>query len=325
MNRFDFNLFSVLGALHETGSVSAAARRLGRTQPAVSMALTRLRRHFGDPLYVRGAGQGMVATPLGQRLGEQAAAIVSLAEGSIHGERAFDPATAEDEFVFALSDVGELVFLPPIVEALAAVAPCVAIRSVTLPPADTERALEDGSIDLAIGHFPDLKTGHFQQRLFTHHFVCVARAGHPRCGIPFTREQFLECGHAVALSSSRSQELFERFLARERITRQVLLRTAHFTSLPFALARSDLIATVPHALGIAFTRDMPILQMMKLPFDVPAFDLRQYWHRRFHKNARSIWLRRFIAGLFNDVADEWGDDLEDNAASSRSLRRRSSS
>lgn len=305
MNRFDFNLFTVLAALHETGSVSAASRRLGRTQPAVSMALTRLRQHFGDPLYVRAAGQGMVATPLGRRLGEQAQAIVGLAEGSFRGERAFDPATAEDEFVLALSDVGELVFLPPIVEAMAALAPRVAVRSVTLPPAETERGLESGGIDLAIGHFPDLKTGHFQQRLFTHHFVCIARAGHPRCGPPFTLEQFLDCGHAVVQSSSRSQELFERYLSRRKLTRRVLLRTPHFTSLPFVIARSDLIATVPHALGIAFTQGMPILQMMKPPFDLPGFDLRQYWHRRFHKNSRSQWLRRFVAGLFNDLADEW--------------------
>ena len=306
VTRFDLNLFAVLAALHEAGSVSGAARRLGRTQAAVSMALARLREHFGDPLYVR-AASGMVPTPLGARLGEQAQAIVALAEGSLLGERGFDPATAKGEIVFALSDVGELVFLPRLVEALAAAAPSLAVRSVSVAPVDAERGLEDGSIDLAVGYFPDLKTQHFRQRLFTHYFVCLARAGHPHCTAPLTLEQFLACGHAVVHSGSRSQELFERFLAREKIVRRVALQTPHFTSLPFVIARSDLIATVPHALAIAFTRGIPGLKMMKPPFAVPDFDLYQHWHRRFHKDARSRWLRGFVAELFNDFADEWSE------------------
>lgn len=302
--RFDLNLFVVLAALHEAGSVGGAARRLGRTQAAVSMALARARAHFGDPLHVRTAS-GMKPTPLGERLGAQARDIVALAEASVHGERGFDPAVADDRFVFALSDVGELVFLPRLVEALAGAAPGVTVRSVSLPPAETERGLEEGAIDLAIGYFPDLKTRHFQQRLFTHHFVCMARAGHPGCGPPFTLAQFLACSHAVAQSGSRSQEIVERFLAREGLRRRIALETPHFNSLPFVLARSDLVATVPHALGIAYTRSMPHLQTMKPPLRLPDFDLRQHWHRRFHKDPRSRWLRGFVAGLFNDFVDEW--------------------
>ena len=260
----------------------------------------------------------MKPTPLGERLGGQAQAIVALAEASLRGDRGFDAATAKDEFVFALSDVGELVFLPRIVEALAQAAPAAGVRSVTLSPLDTERGLEDGSVDLAVGYFPDLETQHFRQRLFTHYFVCLARAGHPRCGPPFTLERFLACSHAVVHSGSRSQELFERFLAREKVVRRVALQTPHFTSLPFIIARTDLVATVPHALAIAFSRVNPGLQMLKPPFALPDFDLRQHWHRRFHKDARSRWLRAFVAGLFNDFADEWSQPLQ--AAPAR-LRR----
>jgi DNA-binding transcriptional LysR family regulator len=311
LTRFDFNLFVVLAALHRTGSVSGAARLLGRTQPAVSMALTRLRAHFGDALYVRGSSRGMVATPLGARLGEQALAIVELAQGSFAAERAFDP--AHDEFVLALSDIGELVFLPRIVEALATIAPQVNVRSVTPSPQDTERGLEDGRIDLAVGYFPDLKAGPCQQRLFNHYLVCLARADHPLVGSPFTREQFMACSHAVVQSNSRSHELFERFLARNRITRRVALRMPHFTSLPFVIARSDLIATVPHALGIAYARNVPNLKVMRPPFELPDIVLRQYWHQRFHDNERSRWLRRLVAELFNDFADEWTGALDGGA------------
>jgi DNA-binding transcriptional LysR family regulator len=53
----DLNLLRVFDAvLHESG-VTPAAARLGSTQPAVSNALARLRKLFGDPLFVRTAGR----------------------------------------------------------------------------------------------------------------------------------------------------------------------------------------------------------------------------------------------------------------------------
>ncbi|HEV7865127.1 MAG TPA: LysR family transcriptional regulator, partial [Acidimicrobiia bacterium] len=49
------------------GSVTAAARALGVSEPAVSSALGALRQHLGDPLVLRRA-PGMELTPAGRRL-----------------------------------------------------------------------------------------------------------------------------------------------------------------------------------------------------------------------------------------------------------------
>jgi len=49
-----------------------------------------------------------------------------------------------------------------------------------MPPLQLAREVEQGEVDLAIGYFPDLvQNTFFQQRLFTHHFACLMRAGHP--------------------------------------------------------------------------------------------------------------------------------------------------
>ena len=49
----DLNLLRVFDAVLQQRSVTAAAARLGLTQPAVSNALARLRALFGDALFVR--------------------------------------------------------------------------------------------------------------------------------------------------------------------------------------------------------------------------------------------------------------------------------
>ena len=76
----DLNLLRVFDAvLHEKG-VTPAALRLGLTQPAVSNALARLRKLFGDPLFVRTPG-GVDATPFARELAEpvrQALALESM-------------------------------------------------------------------------------------------------------------------------------------------------------------------------------------------------------------------------------------------------------
>ncbi|AXV73340.1 LysR family transcriptional regulator [Ralstonia nicotianae] len=305
---FDLNLLPILLALHDARSVSMAAQQLGMSQPGVSTALAKLRTAFGDPLFVR-TSRGMEPTPRALALIPAARDVLARIQQGIVETGAFDPATTTHLFSIALSDVGEMVFLPRIVEAMARQAPHASVQSVTLPPAQIERALETGTLDLAVGYFPDLKKNNFfQQRLFTHYFTCIVRADHPVTRGGNTRlsmQQFLEYGHAVVRAEGRSQELYERFLERKRIRRKPALLTPHFMSIPFILARTDLIATVPHAVGLSFMQSHANIRVMEPPLALPSFDLKQHWHRKFHNDARSQWLRALVSSLFNDEADEW--------------------
>jgi DNA-binding transcriptional LysR family regulator len=169
-----------------------------------------------------------------------------------------------------------------------------------------EQGLERGDIDLAIGYFPDLKRGNiFQKRLVTHTYVCLLRADHPIRGEELTLKQFLALNHAVVRSESRGQEVFENFLTKKRIHRRVVLRTPHFMSVPMVVARSDLVVTVPHPLGMYFASLAANLKIVKPGIAIPRIDLKQYWHRRFHQDPKNRWLRGLVAELFNDETDEW--------------------
>jgi len=301
---FDLNLLAVAIALYDCGSVTRAAEWLSMSQSSVSMALSRLRTAVGDPLFVRGPA-GMTPTPRAIRLVSSARPLLTQVQAGLR-EEDFDPEATRTTFTFAMSDVGEMVFLPPLLARVQRLAPNASLRTVALKPRELEHALEQGEVDLAIGYFPDLHGKSFmQQRLFSHHFCCLVSTDHPVLARSLTRETFLELEHAVVYPEGRSQEIFERFLARHRISRKVVLVTPHFMSLPMIIARSRLVATVPHAIGVFFTRWSVGIRVVPPPFKVPPIVLKQHWHQRFRDDRRHRWLRAQVADLFNEKSDEW--------------------
>ena len=107
----DLNLLPIAFALYDELSVSRAARVLGMSQPAVSMALRRMRETLDDPLFIR-VPSGIVPTPRAHAIIQTARPLVQrLREDLVKGQ-AFDPATSTETFTLALSDVGEMAFLP---------------------------------------------------------------------------------------------------------------------------------------------------------------------------------------------------------------------
>jgi DNA-binding transcriptional LysR family regulator len=305
MPELDLNLIPYLVAMEDTRNVSRAAERLGVSQPRVSTALGRLREYFGDPLFVR-TSRGMEPTPRALSLIPAAREALGRIEKGMLESQDFDPATSTHTFSLALSDVGEIVFLPRLLQLFAERAPHANLRSVSMPPAHVERGLESGDVDLAVGYFPDLSGNNFfQQRLFSHRFICLLRSGHPLARAPLTVQQFVDSGHAVVRAEGRSQEVLEKFLEKKRIRRRAVLETPHFMSLPFILARTDLIATVPHAIGFAYVAEHASITIVEPPLPLPRFDLRQHWHRKFHNDPRGTWLRSVVSELFNDAMDEW--------------------
>lgn len=303
--RFDLNLLPVLVAIHEHGSVSVAARHLGMSQSAVSTALAKLRGKYADPLFHR-VGHGMRPTSRTRELIEPLREAMSRVTHTFNSEAAFQPTTTERTFTFAMSDVGEMVFLPKILRRVRQAAPRARVRSVAATAAQIERGLETGDIDLAVGYFPDLREKSFlEKHLFFHYFVCLLRANHPITASTLSLPQFLALEHAVVYGAGRTNEIFERYLRAKKIHRRVVLETPHFMSIPSVIARSDLIVTVPHAVGV-FVKDVHMnIRIAQPPMRTPKIDLKMHWHRNFQRDPKNKWLRELVADLFTDESDEW--------------------
>jgi DNA-binding transcriptional LysR family regulator len=298
MLQLDLNLLYVLVALEKERSVSAAALRLQKSQPAVSGALAKLRIFFNDPLFVR-SGNSMQPTPRATTLIEAAREVLEKVGTDIVSTSTFDPETTRQTISIALSDVGEVVFLPAILKDLRRLAPNALVRSVSLPAALVAEGLESGAIDLAVGYFPDLKKSNFfQQVLFSDTFASLVRLDHPVTARKLTLKQYLQLEHAVVRAESRTEEVIERHLARRKLRRKVVLSTPHFASAPIIVAQSDLIVTIPEPLARYFAHVSANVRTVGLPFDPPRIQLKQFWHRKFHHDQRNAWLRSRVCALF---------------------------
>jgi DNA-binding transcriptional LysR family regulator len=289
----DLNLLRVFDAvLHESG-VTPAAARLGLTQPAVSNALARLRKLFGDPLFVR-TPTGMDATPFARELAAPVRQALALLESALAHGPGFDPASTTRAFRFYMSDLGQIEFLPPLIERVEQRAPGVRLEAVALDVEGIGAALASGTLDLAVGFLPALGPPIERRALFRDPYVCLMRAGHEIKSL--TRKRFLEAAHILVCYRGGHRVIEEAF---ERAGIRVALRVPHFTVAPMVLERTDLVLTLPARVARVFERGGK-LKSLPVPLQIPVADVGVHWHERFEADPGNRWLREQVIDLFSD-------------------------
>ena len=293
----DLNLLRVFDAVLRDRSVTAAARHLGLTQPAVSNALARLRALFEDALFVR-TPSGMDATPFARELAEPVRQALALLEAALSHGPGFDPATSTRAFRFYMSDLGQIEFLPPLVERARRVAPGVRLEAVAIEVEDIGDALGAGSLDLAVGFLPALGPPVRRLPLFRDPYVCLMRADHPAIGARLTRKAFLEASHAL-VSYKGGHRVIEEALERAGLARRIALRVPHFTVVPMVLERTDLVLILPSKVARVYER-RGRFKSLPLPVPIPPADVAAHWHERFERDPGSRWLRETVAELFTE-------------------------
>lgn len=293
----DLNLLRVFDAVLRERSVTVAARRLGLTQPAVSNALARLRALFADDLFVRTAG-GMDATPFARELSEPVRQALALLESALAHGPGFDPATSTRAFRFYMSDLGQVEFLPPLVERAQQVAPGVRLEAVAMEVEDIGDALAAGSLDLAVGFLPGLGPPVRRLPLFRDPYVCLVRADHPAAGERFSRKAFRQASHAL-VSYKGGHRVIEEALERAGLARRIALRVPHFTVVPMVLERTDLVLTLPSKVAKVYQRQGRF-KVLPPPVPIPPADVAAHWHERFERDPGSRWLREIVQALFTE-------------------------
>lgn len=294
--KLDLNFLTVFEALYRERSVSGAAQHIGLSQPATSSALARMRRLFSDPLFVR-TSRGMVPTPMADAIAPAVREALETVRHRIMERVAVAPASAERTLRLSVSDASGLAFLPRLVGKLQHAAPLWRIETEALHPTELPRALESGSVDLAVGNLDMLRTGIYRQRLLATEYKVIHRRDHPRLRSAPTLRDYVEADHAVMRVPGSAPSVLEQTLGKRGHVRRIVMSVPHFLLLPAVVAETDLVATVPAHVARAFAGPYR-LAVWPLPLPTPELVLYQYWHHRFNADAGNRWVRGVIRGLF---------------------------
>lgn len=294
----DLNLLVVFLQLMRDRRVTTTAEVLELSQPGVSSALKRLRRLLGDDLFCR-TGSGLRPTPYAEELAEPLAEALAMIKQTVNQRSTFDPLASSRRFVVAMTDIGEIYFLPTLMKSIHKIAPGVTISTVRSNRANLKEEMEEGKVDLAIGLLPDLKTDFYQRRLFRQRYCCLFRTGHPLDGAHFGLEEFAAAEHVVVVSAGTGHGKTDELIERSAIQRNVKLRVPHFVALPFILEETDLVATVPERIAIRLASSFSLC-CMPHPLTLPEIQVNVFWHAKFHREAGNQWLRTALFDRFSE-------------------------
>ncbi len=297
LDTIEIRLLQVFDAIYKTRSVTEAAVSLNLGQPAVSVALSKLRHHFGDPLFVR-TSVGMEPTPFGAGLVRPVRSVLEALEVVMGQQNSFDPATSKRLFRICMTDISQLVLLPRLWKKLRAAAPSIRIDVLPLTN-DIARLLESGEADLALGLVPQLQAGFYQNVLFSQQFACMVSAHHPRIQTELRLTQFVSENHAVVSSCGAAPQMLDQAIERLGLKRKISLNIPNFIGAALVVEHTDLILTIPERLADVL-QGRAAVRIFPVPFQLPSYDVKQHWHERFHHDPGSQWLRRVVTDLMSD-------------------------
>jgi DNA-binding transcriptional LysR family regulator len=301
----DANLLLSLHALLEERNLTRAGERMTMSQPAMSGALARLRRHFDDELLVR-VGRGFELTPLAAELRQVVAEAVEAAEALLGNQRAFDPGNSTKQFDVSMSEYAMTVLAEPLARHLREQAPGCTISFDAVPPSREQFDTQLMRRDLIVVPLGFGLPGR-RQPIFTDELVClVARTNsHLRNG-SLTTNALRTMPHAVAefLPAGATQRPLEIEAAEKGIAdRIVLVQVTSLLTLPYAVAGTDMCAFVPGRLARRCLDPLDLV-IAQTPLDAVRITEAAHWHPRRSEDPAGAWLRRLLHDVALDVETE---------------------
>jgi DNA-binding transcriptional LysR family regulator len=277
-------------------NVTRAGVRIGRTQPAMSAALSRLRLLLKDELFVRSAA-GLQPTPRALELAAPLGKALASIQRTLDFTQDFDPARSTVRFTLGLSEHPAFVLLPQLLKRLSRQAPGVTLKVRTFTAReDAVSLLDAGEADAAIGVPGGVTPRIPTTPLFEERFVCVARKSHPIAKKKLTLERFLSCQHLLVSPEGDGVGLVDTKLAQLGHKREIAVALPQMYAALGIIVHSDLLATMMER-AVRASGMRGSLAVLPLPpeIDLAPVSFVLHWHRRNDGQPTQRWLREQIA------------------------------
>lgn len=296
-NNYDLGMLRVFVSVYKTRSVTLAAENLFVAQPTVSYALGKLRKRFGDELFVR-RHQQLVPTRLADELYPRLREVLERLDAVMNAAEAFDPAATTRTFRLVLSDVGITGLLPKIMAALSVRAPLASVDVVPLALSHAGEALRLGDAD-AVVCTPVLNGQDLDRTpLFTQPYIGVRRPDHPRIGPTPSLTEF-EAERHVSVAVETGHTAVDLRIRELGIHRDVAVTLPSFTGIAGVLASTTYLGFAPRVYAERSAR-LGEVGLYELPFEVPESVVSLYTIRRDLPSPEIDWLRELVVAILGD-------------------------
>lgn len=293
----DLDLLIALDTLLDTGSVSATAERLHRSQPAVSRMLSRLRESFDDPLFVP-HGRGLAPTPRALALRGPLKLSLSEVQQLLTPPRAFDPLHDTAHFRMISSDYAAVALMGTIVSWFHDHAPHIQLTMLPVMGNPTD-LLASGEADIMFGPPAFCPPWCSSAPFIEDTWMCVRRKGER---LPGSLKEYLHMAHvAVQFERVFGSQVDEALRKRGGKSRRVQVTVPDFAAAVFIAATSPLLATLPSPVAQAAAHLLPV-ELGNVPLPVRGSSISMIWPRRLDREPSHEWLRQAVltsTGLAN--------------------------
>jgi len=213
----------------------------------------------------------------------------------------FNPLISDRDFAIGSSDYTSLVLLPSLLAFSHKNAPNLNYRMIGFEKDAVGELLEQGAIDVALGVFSDPPRQTLSEPLFTEHFVGIARQDHPALVRgTMDLESFAKLPHALFTLRRDAIGEVDRVLAEHNLQRRIALTTPHLLVLPSAIAKSDLVATVPYRIALHLA-SFCNLSIFELPINTKPWMVSMIWSTLSDRDEASCWLRQSIKTICQQI------------------------
>ena len=290
LSNLDLNLLMPLDALLRERSVSRAAARLGKSQPTLSTALSRLRRQFRDDLLVR-SRTGYELTPFALQLRARLEIAVPALQRLYTSEPTFDPATSKQTFHLVGSDYMMALLGKPLARLLAERAPGVRLYLELHHPqafldAPNEKLRAIDGIVWPHGYLNDVPF----TDLFTDQWCCLVDVDHPKAVDGLTMEDVTTMGWVLNYPGPAAHHPAARALQMLGVEPRVHAVVESILAVPHLISGTELVALVPSAVGELLASQASV-RALPCPWDPSPLIMAFWWDPLRQRDPEHMWLR----------------------------------
>ncbi len=291
LHRTDMGLLIALDVLLTERSVTRASRKLHISQPALSSQLAKLRSLFDDPLLV-GNAHGMTPTPRATELQLPLHLLLNDLKSLVMSQSSFDPATAERTFSIIATDYVHTTVTRPLFSVFPKIAPGIRIAALPFNKETVVLQMEEGEADLCITADHLIPQNFFARKLLNEQFVLILSKSHPDANKEMNIDLFCQLDFVLASPDGGGfRGIVDDVLSSLGRSINVVGSLNSFLLVPNVVKSSTCVAVVPEQLALAYSND---LKLVKVPFEVPGFNILQSWHPRSKNDQGHLWLRNMI-------------------------------